>query len=85
MPTFGPNAYESARMESVAAPVILISNTAWYLYNFRRGTLAELVAQGHRVVTIAPPDRYATRLVEELAIAISAGWLASAAFALIRR
>ncbi|ASK33647.1 glycosyl transferase [Alcanivorax sp. N3-2A] len=50
------------------APIVLVSNTAWYLYNFRRGTLAELVAQGHRVVTMAPPDRYATKLVEELGV-----------------
>jgi len=49
-------------------PVVLVSNTAWYLYNFRRGTLAELVAQGHRVVALAPPDRYADKLVEELGV-----------------
>ncbi|MCC4309531.1 glycosyltransferase family 4 protein [Alcanivorax marinus] len=49
-------------------PVILVSNTAWYLYNFRRGTLAELVAKGHRVVALAPPDRYADKLVEELGV-----------------
>jgi glycosyltransferase involved in cell wall biosynthesis len=49
-------------------PIVLISNTAWYLYNFRRGTLAALVAEGHRVVVMAPPDRYAQKLVDELGL-----------------
>jgi len=52
----------------MSRPIVLISNTAWYLYNFRRGTLAALVAEGHRVVAVAPPDRYAQKLVDELGL-----------------
>jgi glycosyltransferase involved in cell wall biosynthesis len=49
-------------------PIVLVSNTAWYLYNFRRGTIAALVATGRPVVAMAPPDRYAHKLVEELGV-----------------
>ena len=49
-------------------PIVLVSNTSWYLYNFRRGTIAALVATGRPVVAMAPPDRYATKLVEELGV-----------------
>jgi len=49
-------------------PIVLVSNTAWYLYNFRRGTLTELVARGYRVVAVAPSDRYADKLVDELGV-----------------
>lgn len=42
--------------------VALISNTAWYIYNFRRGLIKELQQQGYSVVAIAPPDGYAERL-----------------------
>ena len=44
--------------------VVLISNTAWYIYNFRRGLIKELQRQGYAVVAIAPPDEYAERLAE---------------------
>ncbi|ABI57681.1 glycosyltransferase family 4 protein [Alkalilimnicola ehrlichii MLHE-1] len=46
--------------------VALVSNTSWYLYNFRRGTLAALRDAGYRVVCLAPPDAYSRRLEEEL-------------------
>jgi glycosyltransferase involved in cell wall biosynthesis len=49
-------------------PIVLVSNTAWYLYNFRRGTIAALVETGRPVVAMAPPDSYATKLVEELGV-----------------
>jgi len=42
--------------------VVLISNTAWYIYNFRRGLIRELQQQGYSVVAIAPPDEYAEKL-----------------------
>ena len=48
--------------------VVLVSNTSWYLYNFRRGTLLALREAGYRVVALAPSDDYAARLVEELGI-----------------
>jgi glycosyltransferase involved in cell wall biosynthesis len=42
--------------------IALASNTAWYLFNFRRGLIAELLRLGHRVVTLAPPDPFSARL-----------------------
>src|SRR5690554_441756 len=48
--------------------VVLVSNTSWYLYNFRRGTIVALREAGYRVVALAPPDAYSARLVEELGI-----------------
>ena len=48
--------------------VVLVSNTSWYLYNFRRGTIEALRVGGYRVVALAPEDAYSWRLVEELGI-----------------
>lgn len=44
--------------------IIICINTAWNLVNFRAGLIKALVAQGHEVVAVAPPDAYAERLVE---------------------
>ena len=44
---------------------ILISiNTAWNLVNFRSGLIRALVANGHEVVALAPPDKYVPQLSE---------------------
>lgn len=48
--------------------VFLLSNTSWYLYNFRRATLAALVEKGYRVICLAPADEYSPLLVEELGV-----------------
>ncbi|MDZ7852010.1 MAG: glycosyltransferase family 4 protein [Halomonas sp.] len=48
--------------------VVLVANTSWYLYNFRRGTVQALRDAGYRVIGLAPEDDYAARLVEELGI-----------------
>lgn len=48
-------------------PVIfLTSNTSWYLYNFRRSTIAALLAQGCRVICLSPLDDFSQRLVDEV-------------------
>jgi len=39
--------------------IAVVSNTAWYLFNFRLNLMRALVAQGHEVVAIAPHDMYA--------------------------
>ncbi|RLU01156.1 glycosyltransferase family 4 protein [Ketobacter sp.] len=44
--------------------IILFSNTAWYLYNFRLPLAQTLQQQGWQVVLVAPHDPYADRLVE---------------------
>ncbi len=46
----------------MTAKVILISNTAWYIYNFRRNLILRLQEEGYAVVTVAPHDEYAERL-----------------------
>jgi glycosyltransferase involved in cell wall biosynthesis len=42
--------------------VAITSNTSWYLYNFRKNTILELINQGYRVLAIAPRDDYSDRL-----------------------
>lgn len=46
--------------------VFLLSNTSWYLYNFRRATLVALAGEGYRVICLSPPDEYSALLVDEL-------------------
>jgi len=38
--------------------VILISNTSWYLYNFKFKLIKSLIAKGYKVIIIAPFDKY---------------------------
>jgi len=42
--------------------LIIAVNTAWNLYNFRRGLIRALVDAGYEVVVVAPYDDYALRL-----------------------
>lgn len=42
--------------------VALSSNTTWYLYNFRIGTIRALIERHFRVVIIAPWDEFSLRL-----------------------
>ena len=42
--------------------IALASNTAWYLFNFRGGLIAELLRLGHRVIALAPRDDFSARL-----------------------
>jgi glycosyltransferase involved in cell wall biosynthesis len=46
--------------------IVFTSNTAWFLFNFRKKTIVSLVCKGHRVICIAPEDSYARRIVSEL-------------------
>ena len=39
-------------------------NTAWNIYNFRRGIVKALLDDGHEVVAVAPRDEYVHRLQE---------------------
>lgn len=48
--------------------IVLVSNTSWYLYNFRRGTLLALRDMGFRVIALAPEDDYSRRLQAELGV-----------------
>jgi glycosyltransferase involved in cell wall biosynthesis len=42
--------------------IIIATNTAWNLVNFRSELIKALVAAGHEVVAVAPYDKYAQRL-----------------------
>jgi glycosyltransferase involved in cell wall biosynthesis len=46
--------------------VAIVINTSWNIWNFRRGLVKALLAAGHEVLAIAPPDDYSTRLESEL-------------------
>lgn len=45
--------------------IAVVSNTSWYLYNFRRNLIHALYAKGHDVIAIAPKDDYARLLIDE--------------------
>ena len=59
-------------LDSVSEPsrglVVLVSNTSWYLYNFRRGTLCALREAGFSVVALSPTDPFSQRLEDELGV-----------------
>ncbi len=42
--------------------IIIVSNTEWYLYNFRRALAKYLHTQGLEVVLVSPPGEYAAKL-----------------------
>lgn len=42
--------------------VVLVSNTAWSIANFRGGLIRALCAAGYEVVTVAPPDEHVPRI-----------------------
>lgn len=43
--------------------IAVIANTSWYLYNFRLNLMQALMAAGHEVVAVGPPDDYVGKLV----------------------
>ncbi len=42
--------------------IAVIANTSWYLYNFRLSLMQALMAAGHEVVAVGPPDDYVDKL-----------------------
>ena len=42
--------------------VAVVSNTCWYLFNFRLNLMLALQAAGHTVIAVAPSDTYAQRI-----------------------
>lgn len=44
--------------------IAIVSNTAWYLYNFRLNLILALQHAGHTVIAVAPHDEYAIRIHE---------------------
>lgn len=62
---------------TVRRRVAVVSNTAWYLSNFRLNLMRELRAAGFEVLAVAPPDAYVERLrqagIEFAPVRISGG------------
>ena len=48
-----------------AGKVLLVANTSWYLYNFRRSLLHEIRDAGYHVTLVAPHDAYTQKLEAE--------------------
>ena len=46
----------------VAKKIILSSNTAWSVYNFRRGLISAFIENGHEVIVLAPTDKYQKKI-----------------------
>lgn len=42
--------------------VVFSSNSSWYLFNFKIGTLRKLIDNGYKVVCISPQDNYSSEL-----------------------
>lgn len=51
-------------MKTKQRPIVICSNTAWNLWNFRQNLIRALVARGHDVIALAPHDAFAPRLAE---------------------
>lgn len=51
-------------MQSKQRTVVICSNTAWNLWNFRQNLIRALVASGRDVIALAPADAFAHRLAE---------------------
>lgn len=42
--------------------VMLLSNTSWYLFNFRDTTIKRLISEGYEPICVAPEDEYSKKL-----------------------
>ncbi|WP_370545935.1 glycosyltransferase family 4 protein [Edwardsiella tarda] len=42
--------------------IAITANTSWYLFNFRRNTIVNLLNNGYKVIVVAPRDDYTDRL-----------------------
>lgn len=42
--------------------IAIVSNTSWYIYNFRKGLIKKLVEQGYTVFAIAPADKFVAEI-----------------------
>lgn len=43
--------------------IAVIANTSWYIYNFRLNLMRRMEDVGHKVVAVAPPDKYTKAIV----------------------
>ena len=59
----------SPKAKTVSQLICFSANTSWYLYNFRRGLIGQLLEHGYQVSVVAPRDKWSTKL-EELGCSI---------------
>ena len=45
--------------------IAVVANSSWYLWNFRRSLMQQLVNAGHQVLAVGPRDGYEQRLTAE--------------------
>jgi len=45
--------------------ILIVSNTSWYLHNFRLGLIESLLGQGYKVSTLSPEDQYSDKLIQK--------------------
>ena len=46
--------------------IILLSNTSWYIYNFKSILIQDLIKEGYQIFVIAPFDKYTELLGDEI-------------------
>jgi len=44
--------------------IAIVSNTSWYVYNFRKGFLSELIRLGYNVFVVSPKDKFIKEIEE---------------------
>ena len=49
----------------VTPKIVLLANTDWYLYNFRRNLAEQLLREGWDVTLVSPPGPFGERLLHE--------------------
>jgi glycosyltransferase involved in cell wall biosynthesis len=49
----------------MASNILIVSNTSWYLYNFRLGLIKLLLEQEYEIITLAPEDEFSEKLKQE--------------------
>ncbi|HCO7316537.1 TPA: glycosyltransferase family 1 protein, partial [Escherichia coli] len=42
--------------------IVLVGNTLWSVYNFRRGLIQSFMSNGHRVTIVGPKDEFTEKL-----------------------
>jgi len=42
--------------------VVLVANTLWSIYNFRKGLIKSLISKGNKVTVVGPEDQYSSEL-----------------------
>ena len=42
--------------------ILIVSNTSWYLHNFRLGLIISLIERGNQISTLAPEDEFSLKL-----------------------